>query len=92
MFGAFGGAVGRTSLTFVSNRALREGKVTDLGLAKRLVAVKGCRNLSKKDMVLNDALPVIEVDPETYQVRADGVHLTCKPAQTLPLSQLYSLF
>ncbi len=92
MFGGIGKAVGRTSLAFVSARSLREERVQGLGLSKRLVEVRGCRGLGKKDMILNDALPRIEVDPETYEVRADGVHLTCPPAKTLPLSSLYSLF
>jgi urease subunit alpha len=78
------------SLAFVSQRALREGNIA--GVRKRLVAVRGCRGLGKKDMKLNDALPKIEVDAETYEVRADGVLLRCEPARTLPLAQRYSLF
>ncbi len=92
MFGALGRAVGATSLAFVSQRALVEGDLARLGLAKSFVAVKGCRGLGKRDMKWNDTLPKIEVDPETYQVRADGVHLTCAPASSLPLAQRYSLF
>jgi urease subunit alpha len=92
MFGARGRARGSTSLAFVSGRALREGTVQGLGLTKRLSAVVGCRNLGKKDMRLNDALPVITVDPETYEVRADGELLRCEPATWLPLAQRYSLF
>jgi urease subunit alpha len=91
-FGAFGRAIGSTSLTFVSEASLREGTVGNLGLNRRLEAVKRCRTISKKDMVLNDALPKIEVDPETYTVKADGVHLTCEPAKILPLAQRYFLF
>jgi urease subunit alpha len=92
MFGALGGAVGATSITFVSRRSLAEETVTDLGLTKRLVAVGGCRGLGKRDMRLNDALPVITVDPERYQVRADGVLLQSSPPSSLPLAQRYSLF
>ncbi|AFE10617.1 urease subunit alpha [Corallococcus coralloides DSM 2259] len=92
MFGARGRARGSTSLAFVSGRALREGTVQGLGLTKRLSAVVNCRALGKKDMRLNDALPVITVDPETYEVRADGELLRCEPATWLPLAQRYSLF
>jgi urease subunit alpha len=91
-FGAFGRAIGSTSLTFVSEASLREGKVSNLGLSRRLEAVRRCRTITKKDMVLNDSLPKIEVDPETYTVKADGVHLTCEPATVLPLAQRYFLF
>ena len=84
------GATGATSVAFISQRALAEGTVR--GLRKRLVAVRGCRTLGKRDMKLNDALPKLTVDPETYQVRADGELLTCAPATSLPLAQLYSLF
>src|SRR6266566_5210593 len=89
MFGAR--APGAISLAFVSRRALEEETVTPLSLRKRLHAVRGCRALGKRDMKLNDALPELEVDPETYQVRADGEVLRCEPATRLPLSQRYSL-
>jgi urease subunit alpha len=92
MFGAMGRAVGATSLLFVSGRALTEGGLEELGLGKRLVAVRGCRKLGKSDMKLNDALPRITVDPETYQVSADGEALRCEPAARLPLARRYSLF
>ncbi|ATB45270.1 urease subunit alpha [Corallococcus macrosporus] len=92
MFGARGRALGATSVAFISGRAFAEGTVKDLGLTKRLVAVSGCRDLGKKDMKLNDAMPAITVDPETYEVRADGELLRCEPATRLPLAQLYSLF
>jgi urease subunit alpha len=92
MFAALGGATGATSIAFVSRRSLAEGAVADLGLRKRLVAVSGCRNLGKRDMRLNDALPEITVDPERYEVRADGVLLQSTPARSLPLAQRYSLF
>jgi urease subunit alpha len=92
MFGALGRAVGATSLAFISARAWREGRVHTLGLAKQLTVVRGCRGLGKRDMKLNDALPALDIDPETYQVRADGELLTCEPAKTLPLAQRYALF
>jgi urease subunit alpha len=92
MFGARGRAVGALSLAFVSGRALAEGTLGGLDLSKRLSAVRGCRGLGKRDMKLNDALPILTVDPETYEVRADGVLLECEPAVRLPLAQLYSLF
>ncbi|HYS08723.1 MAG TPA: urease subunit alpha [Myxococcales bacterium] len=90
MFGAR--APGAISLAFVSRRALEEGTAGRLGLRKRLHAVRGCRGLGKRDMKLNDALPQLEVDPETYEVRADGAVLGCEPAAQLPLAQRYSLF
>jgi urease subunit alpha len=92
MFGAMGGARGATSLVFVSRRALVEGTVASLGLRKQIEAVARCRGIGKRDMKLNDALPKIEVDPESYEVRADGVHVTCAPASVLALAQRYSLF
>jgi urease subunit alpha len=92
MFGALGGALGATCVAFVSRAALEDGAVQGYGLAKRLVAVRGCRGLGKRDMRLNDALPRMEVDPETYEVRADGVLLRCEPAVRLPLAQRYFLF
>ena len=92
MFGGFGAAVAAGSITFVSQAALAAGIGKRLGLAKQLVAVKGIRTLSKKDMVLNDYLPKMAVDAETYEVRADGVLLTCEPATSLPMAQRYFLF
>jgi len=92
MFGALGRAAASTSLAFVSRAAARASVGEAYGLHKSVVPVANCRGLGKKDMKLNDALPVIEVDPETYEVRADGVHLTCAPATELPLAQRYSLF
>jgi urease subunit alpha len=91
MFGSFGRAL-KTAVTFVSHAALHNAEVAALGLQKPLVAVKDCRRVQKSDMVLNDATPEIEVDPETYIVRADGEHLTCEPAEILPLAQRYFLF
>jgi len=92
MFGALGRAAAATSLAFVSQAALAAGIAGRYGLARELVAVRRCRGLTKHDMKLNDALPRIEVDPETYEVRADGELLTCEPARTLPLAQRYFLF
>ena len=92
MFGAFGGALTATSVTFVSAAAASEDIAGQLGLQKPVIAVKGTRSVKKSDMRLNDYCPEIEVDPETYQVRADGEHLTCEPADVLPLAQRYFLF
>ena len=92
MFGSFGGALHSTSLTFLSKSAVTGGLREKLGLKKRAVAVNHCRGLTKRDMINNDALPRIEVDPETYEVRADGVLLTCEAAQVLPMAQRYFLF
>jgi urease subunit alpha len=91
MFGAYGKAL-TTSVTFVSKVALEKGSVADLGLSKPLVAVSGTRSVRKADMVHNDATPHLDVDPETYVVRADGVMLECEPAVELPLAQRYFLF
>ena len=92
MFGALGGARSATSVSFVSQAALAGGLGERLGLRKRLVAVSGTRHLRKRDLILNDYLPQIEVDPQTYEVRADGQLLTCEPASVLPLAQRYFLF
>src|SRR4051812_5701942 len=92
MFGAMGRAAPRTSLAFVSGAAQQAGVGQRYGLQRDVVAVKKCRGLGKRDMKLNDALPKLEVDPETYEVRADGVLLTCAPAKSLPLAQRYFLF
>jgi urease subunit alpha len=91
MFGAFGGAL-KTSVTFVSQAALKNPEVMALGLTKPLVAVKGTRDVKKTDMIHNSWMPKIEVDPETYQVLADGMELTCEPATVLPMAQRYFLF
>ena len=91
MFGSFGKAL-KTSVTFVSQAALNNPAVAALGLSKPLVAVSGTRTLTKADMVHNGATPEITVDPETYVVKADGVHLVCEPATELPLAQRYFLF
>ncbi len=91
-FGAAGKALGSTCLTFVSEASLRKGGLKNLGLSRRLEPVKRCRKIGKKDMVHNNAMPKIEVDPETYTVKADGEHLICEPAKVLPLAQRYFLF
>ena len=91
MFGA-SAARRATALTFVSAAALAAGLPERLGLAKRAVAVSGCRNVGKRDLKENDALPDIQVDPDTYEVRADGELLTCEPAAVLPMAQRYFLF
>lgn len=92
MFGSYGRALFSMSLTFVSQAALDRDVPKKLGLQKRIVPVKQCRGLTKRDLKLNDALPKIEVDPETYVVTADGVRLTCEPAVVLPMAQRYFLF
>ncbi|PPJ64799.1 urease subunit alpha [Cuspidothrix issatschenkoi] len=92
MFGSFAGARNATSLTFVSQASLEREIPQQLGLKKLAVAVSGTRQLTKQDMKLNDALPLMEVDPETYEVRADGELLTCEPATVLPMAQRYFLF
>ncbi len=90
MFGSFGSAIQAISQTFVSLASLPH--VERLGLRKQLVPVRNCRNIGKKNMVHNSATPKIEVDPETYEVRADGELLTCEPASVLPMAQRYFLF
>ena len=92
MFGSLGRALSHSCLTFVSGAALAAGVGSRYGLAKPLVAVRGMRTLSKRDLVLNDALPVMSIDPETYEVRADGQLLVCEPASVLPMAQRYFLF
>lgn len=92
MFGAVGGALTHTSVSFVSQWALDNDIKGQLGLHKIVAAVRNTRNIGKRDMVHNDYLPHIEVDPQTYQVRADGQLLMCEPAQVLPLAQRYFLF
>jgi urease subunit alpha len=92
MFGSFGGAIAPTSLTFISQAAQASGLPAQLGLATPTVAVANCRNLTKADMKLNSYQPHMEVNPETYEVRADGELLTCEPAEVLPMAQRYFLF
>ncbi len=91
-FAGYGGAIASTSLTFISQAALDLDIKGKLGLKKPTIAVKNTRNLTKKDLKLNDYTPKMEVDPETYEVKADGELLTCEPAQVLPMAQRYFLF
>ncbi|MES2923379.1 MAG: urease subunit alpha [Verrucomicrobiota bacterium] len=91
-FGAFGKAIAATSVTFVSAASLESGNLQPLGLTKRLVAVKNCRSVTKRDLPFNDALPAITVDPDTYKVTADGEVLSCEPMSVLPMAQRYFLF
>ncbi len=91
-FGAYGKALTTASLTFTSQYALDHGLADHLNIAKKLVAVKKCRTVSKSDMLHNAACPRVEVDPETYTVKADGVVLTCEPAKYLPMAQRYFMF
>jgi urease subunit alpha len=92
MFGSFGGAIAATSLTFISKAALERDIPRQIGLQTSTPAVVNCRQLSKADMKLNDYQPHMEVDTETYEVRADGQLLTCEPAEVLPMAQRYFLF
>ena len=92
MFGAFGKALTASSLVFVSKAALKSGLRNKLGVDKQFVAVEHTRDISKKSMVHNGATPDITVDPETYEVTADGELLTCAPAEVLPMAQRYFLF
>tara|TARA_R110000787_G_scaffold20790_39_gene61992 strand:- start:452 stop:730 length:279 start_codon:yes stop_codon:yes gene_type:complete len=92
MFGAAGGALVRSSLSFVSQSSIKAGIAEKYGLQKPLVAVRNCRNIGKADMVHNNLRPQISVDPETYEVIADGQSLSCEPATELPMAQRYFLF
>jgi urease subunit alpha len=92
MFAAQPSAAALTSVTFVSSRCIESGTAASYKLNKRMVAVKGTRNVGKKDMILNNALPSISVDPETYKVTVDGIHATCQPSSVLPMAQRYFLF
>ena len=92
MFGAYGRSVEHSAVTFVSAAAQDAGLRDTLGLAKQTLAVQNTRNIGKKDLKLNDAMPHVEVNPETYEVRADGELLTCEPAESLPMAQRYFLF
>ncbi len=92
MFGAYGKAVERSAVVFVSAAAQADGIGERLGIGKETIAVQGTRNIGKRDLKLNDALPQVEVNPETYEVRADGELLTCAPAEVLPMAQRYFLF
>ena len=92
MFGSFGGAIGRTSLSFVSQASLRQGSAEGYGLRKQIAAVKGVRSVTKQQMVHNALTPKMEIDAQTYSVRADGQLLTCEAAKVLPMAQRYFLF
>ena len=92
MFGAYGRSVERSAVTFVSAAAQDAGIGAKLGLSKDTLAVANTRGIGKKDLVLNDATPEMEVDPETYEVRADGELLACQPAEILPMAQRYFMF
>ncbi|EPJ79727.1 MULTISPECIES: urease subunit alpha [Pseudomonas] len=92
MFASFGGSRHATSLTFISQAAAEAGLPEQLGLKKKIAVVKGCRDVQKTDLIHNDYLPSIDVDPQTYQVKADGVLLWCEPAEVLPMAQRYFLF
>ena len=92
MFASYGGSRHATSLTFISQAAFDAGVPETLGLKKQIAVVKGCRDVQKTDLIHNGYLPTIEVDPQTYQVKADGVLLWCEPADVLPMAQRYFLF
>jgi len=92
MFGAYGRSLVASPVIFTSAAALAKGVAKKWGLSRPLAAVKGTRKIGKKDMVHNSLCPRIEVDPETYEVRADGELLTCEPAEVLPMAQRYFLF
>jgi urease subunit alpha len=92
MFGALGGARNATCMSFVSQAAIEAGVPEQLGLRNRIGAVRATRRIGKADLVHNDYQPRIEVDPRTYEVRADGELLTCEPARELPMAQRYFLF
>ncbi len=91
-FGAHAKAIASTSVTSVSAASLESGCVDELNLAKRLVAVKNCRSVTKADLPFNDAMPKITVDPDTYTVTADGEKLSCEPLAEHPMAQRYFLF
>jgi urease subunit alpha len=92
MFGAAGKALFNTCATFVSKVSLEKNIVQQYGLQKMVLPVKNCRNIGKKDLIHNNATPQIEVNPENYEVKVDGVHITCEPMKELPLAQRYFLF
>jgi urease len=88
----FGPLVPSTSITFVSAASLNSGVIKSYNLNKRVEAVKGCRNVGKKDMKFNDYMPKMKVDPESYRVEADGMHCTAEPAEEVPLGQVYFVY
>jgi urease subunit alpha len=92
MFASYGSSLHASSITFISQAAMDAGVPEQLGLKKQIGVVKGCRSVTKADLIHNDYLPHIDVDPQTYQVKADGVLLWCEPADVLPMAQRYFLF
>ena len=92
MFGAYGKALYHTCLTFVSQVSIDNGIVPSYNLQKQILPVKNCRNIGKKDLIHNDKTPQIDVNPETYEVRVDGEHITCEPLREVSLAQRYFLF
>jgi urease subunit alpha len=92
MFGAFGKATTHSAVTFVSQAAAADGLAEVLGMERRLLPVRHTRGITKESMIHNALMPKIEVDPETYEVRANGELLTCAPAEVLPMAQRYFLF
>jgi len=92
MFGSYGGSLHASSLTFISQAAADAGVPQQLGLQKKIGVVKGCRTMKKEDLIHNGYTPDIEVDPQNYQVKADGQLLWCEPADELPMAQRYFLF
>ena len=92
MWGSYPASAALNSVSFVSNVSIESGTIASYGLAKRPKAVKDCRTIGKKDMKWNDRTPEMKVDPESYEVRADGVLMEVAPAEKLPLTRLYNLF
>jgi len=92
MFASYAGSRHATSITFISQAAFEAGVPEQLGLKKKISVVRGCREVQKTDLIHNGYLPSIEVDPQNYQVKADGQLLWCEPAEVLPLAQRYFLF
>jgi len=92
MYGAYGKALTATAVTFLPTVAIERGLPAQLGIQRQVLPARGIRSIDKSCMVHNNATPVVEVDPETYEVRADGVHLTCEPATVLPMAQRYFLY
>ena len=92
MFGSYGRSLENSSVTFVSKSSLEADSLNHLNIQKTLLPVSNTRSISKKDMVLNDVCPTIDVNPETYEVRANGEIITCEPAEELPMAQKYFMY
>ena len=92
MFGSYGRSLENSSVTFVSKSSLEAGSLNYLNIQKNMLPVSNTRSISKKDMVLNDVCPSIDVNPETYEVRANGEIITCEPAEELPMAQRYFMY